>query len=94
MARPMSRPQRWADAVNRARNALGEFDSAMQDLEDLQGEYQEWLDNLPEMAQGGALEDKLNEVIGLDIQRAEDSDLASMLEEFDAVDLPRGFGRD
>jgi len=62
------RPQRWADAVTT--------------LRELQAEYQEWLDNLPENLQDGALADKLQAVCELD------------LDELENVDLPLGFGRD
>jgi hypothetical protein len=62
-----ARPQRWADAV--------------ETLRQLQAEYQDWLDNLPESLQDSALADKLQAVCDLD------------LDELD-VDLPRGFGRD
>lgn len=61
-----SRAQRWADAA--------------QELLDLQAEYQEWLDNLPD---GGseATREALATVCDLDL---------SMLE----IDPPKGFGRD
>jgi hypothetical protein len=62
-----SRPQRWTEAV--------------ETLRELQGEYQEWLDNLPENLQGSPLAEKLEAVCALD------------LDEFE-VELPRGFGRD
>ena len=54
---------------------------AVETLRELQEEYQEWLDNLPENLQSTPLAEKLEEVCSLD------------LEQFD-VDLPRGFGRD
>ena len=63
-----SRPQRWMEAV--------------ETLRALQAEYQEWLDNLPENLQDGALADKLQAVCELD------------LDELENVDLPLGFGRD
>ena len=62
-----SRPQRWADAI--------------EILRELQGEYQDWLDNLPESLQSSVLAEKLEEVCALDI------------DQFD-VELPLGFGRD
>ena len=62
-----SRPQRWRDAV--------------ETLRELQEEYQEWLDNLPENLQSTALAEKLDEVCSLDLDQLD-------------VDLPRGFGRD
>lgn len=77
-----SRPQRWADAASRATAALEE-------LVELQSEYQEWLDGLPENLQSGALADKLQSVCDLDLESAKQS-----VEEAEGIDLPRGFGRD
>jgi len=48
----------------------------------LQHEYCAWLDNLPENLEGSRLADKLQAITELD------------LEELQAVDLPRGYGRD
>ena len=62
-----SRVQRWQDAI--------------ETLRDLQGQYQEWLDNLPESLQDSTLAEKLQAVCELDIDELD-------------VDLPRGFGRD
>jgi hypothetical protein len=77
-----SRPARWADACDRAR-------SAIEELIDLQSEYQEWLDTLPENLQDGATAEKLTEVADLDLESARDA-----IDEATSVDLPRGFGRD
>ena len=62
-----SRPQRWRDAV--------------ETLRELQEDYQEWLDHLPETLQSTALAEKLDEVCSLDLEQLD-------------LDLPRGFGRD
>jgi hypothetical protein len=62
-----SRPQRWSEAV--------------ETLRELQAEYQDWLDNLPESLQASALAEKLEEVCALDIDSLD-------------VGLPLGFGRD
>ena len=63
-----SRPQRWQDAVRA--------------LVDLQGEYQAWLDNLPDNLRESALAYRLEAICGLD------------LAELESVEPPRGFGRD
>ena len=63
-----SRPQRWQDAVRT--------------LLDLQGEYQAWLDNLPDSLGESALADKLEAICALD------------LGELESVQPPLGFGRD
>ncbi len=48
----------------------------------LQDEYRAWLDNLPDNLEGSRLADKLQAVAELD------------LEELQAIDPPRGYGRD
>jgi hypothetical protein len=48
----------------------------------LQDEYRAWLDNLPDNLGGSRLADKLQEIADLD------------LEELQAIDPPRGYGRD
>ena len=63
-----SRPQRWQDAVRT--------------LLDLQDEYREWLDHLPDSLRESALADKLEAICGLD------------LDELDSVEPPLGYGRD
>ena len=61
-----SRPQRWADAV--------------ETLRELQAEYQEWLDNLPEGLQDSATAEMLQAIVDLD------------LSELENVVLPLGLG--
>ena len=63
-----SRPQRWRDAV--------------QTLVDLQAEYQDWLDNLPDSLQGSAVAEKLASICEYDFG------------DLEALEPPRGFGRD
>lgn len=63
-----SRPQRWQAAVRT--------------LRDLQDEYQQWLDNLPDSLRKSALADKLVAICELD------------LDDLESVDPPRGYGRD
>jgi hypothetical protein len=48
----------------------------------LQAEYRAWLDNLPENLEGSRLAEKLPVIAELD------------LEELQAIDPPRGYGRD
>ena len=48
----------------------------------LQGEYRAWLDNLPENLDASRLAEKLEAIAELD------------LEELQAIDPPRGYGRD
>ena len=56
--------------------------AAIATLIDLQDEYRAWLDNLPDNLEGSRLADKLQAIAELD------------LEELQAIDPPRGYGRD
>lgn len=80
--KPPSRGQRWSDATSAAVQAL-------ETLEEIRGEFEEWKDNLPENLQQSALGEKLDAVVDLDIQSALDT-----ANEADSADLPLGFGRD
>ena len=82
MAKTKSRAQRWAEASQVA-------EAALNDLLEVQQEYQDWLDNLPENLQGSALGEKLQTVCDLDVQGALDT-----LQEVGSAELPLGFGRD
>ena len=56
--------------------------AAVAALIDLQDQYRAWLDNLPASLDGSRLADKLQAIAELD------------LEELQAIDIPRGYGRD
>jgi uncharacterized protein (DUF3820 family) len=56
--------------------------AAVAALVDLQEEYRAWLENLPQNLESSKLADKLQIIIELD------------LEELQAIDPPRGYGRD
>ncbi len=56
--------------------------AAVAALIDLQNEYRAWLDNLPVSLEGSRLAEQLHTVAELD------------LEELQAIELPRGYGRD
>ena len=51
-------------------------------LIELQDEYRAWLDSLPASLESSRLAEKLNTIVEFD------------LEELQAIDLPRGYGRD
>src|SRR5271166_3162424 len=63
-----SRPQRWRDAVD--------------ELVELQGDYQAWQDALPPSLADSATADALRTICALD------------LSELEGIEPPRGFGRD
>ena len=81
-AKTPTRADRWAEAVGVALTAI-------QNLLDIQYEYQDWYDKLPENLQSSPTGERLESVCDLDIDGA-----FGTLEEADGVDLPRGFGRD
>ena len=56
--------------------------TAVATLTSLQDEYPAWLDNLPASLEGSTLAEKLQTIVELD------------LEELQAIDTPRGYGRD
>lgn len=78
----MSRPKRWADAVNDAAKALDE-------LRSIQEEYEDWMANVPDNLQETETYPKLEAVCSIDIEGA-----IQTVEEADGADLPLGFGRD
>jgi hypothetical protein len=77
-ARPVIYYQRAADRRSRARR----WHDAVAVLLALQGEYRAWLEALPESLQDGATAEALRAIDDLD------------LDEIQAIEPPRGFGRD
>src|SRR5215831_16798909 len=107
MAKQKSRTKRWFEAIDEVRQAYeavaerqDDLASAFRSLHDVQMEYQDWLDNLPENLQSSALGEKLQAVTEIDIESmAEDpmsnwEEVVSTLDEAEGVELPQGFGRD
>lgn len=73
---------RYVTKISRdKRSRVQRWQTAVELLRELQAEYQEWLDNLPESLEDSTLAEKLQAVCDID------------LDELD-VDLPKGFGRD
>jgi flagellar biosynthesis chaperone FliJ len=105
--RPLSRPKRWAKAVQEAASALSTLEhnletveSALSDLYDVQQEYIEWKDNLPESLQSSPLGEKLDEVISINLEDAAQplrdafDEVREAVDTAESIDLPQGFGRD
>ena len=76
--RPASRIRRPADHRSRAKR----WQDTVAELTQLQAEYQAWLDALPETLQDTATAEALRTLCDLDLTKLQ------------AVDPPRGFGRD
>ena len=104
-----SRGELWAEAINEAKLALDELEAAVEEakakvtdtvdaLKDIQSEYQEWYDNLPENLQNGATGEKLQAIVDLELDadgiELDLSDIRTAIEDAENVDLPQGFGRD
>lgn len=94
MSRPktISRPKRWSNAVLAGRQALSEVESAMEELKEIQEEFSDWRDNLPENLDQSPVAEKLDAMIDLDLDL--DSWVEDTLDECENADLPLGFGRD
>ena len=88
--KPLSRSARWSAAVSKALAAKDQLLEAFDELRDIQSEYQDWLDNLPENLQSSAIGEKLQTVCDLDF---DDPDI-DVIDEADSADLPQGYGRD
>ncbi len=88
----MSRPKRWFKAVEDGRQALSELESAIETLKEIQEEFQDWRDNLPENLDQSPVAEKLDAVVDLDLEM--DSWAGDTLDEAENIELPLGFGRD
>ena len=75
-----SRPKRWSIAAQDAQAALNA-------LREVQEEYSDWYENLPDNLQQSPVGEKLEEVANIDIEGA-----LSIIEEAADADLPRGYG--
>jgi hypothetical protein len=73
-----------AQARRRAKrpSRAAQWEDAVLTLVELQQEFQEWRDSLPENLQGGILGEKLDAICDLD------------LSELEGIEVPLGFGRD
>lgn len=95
MPRKQSRLDRWSESASEARTALDSLRSALEALNEVKAEYEEWRDNLPENLAQSALGEKLNAVADLDFD-ADGllSEADNAIGEAEGADLPLGFGRD
>jgi predicted Zn-dependent protease with MMP-like domain len=99
-----SRPKRWYEslasaqsAIEAVRVAMGEVESAFSELQELQQEYQDWYDNLPEGLAQSTTADLLEQITNLELEFSDSlslEELEQIIGEAEGVELPRGFGRD
>jgi hypothetical protein len=76
------RRQNHTPPARRAPSRPKRWAAAVAALVDLQDEYRAWLDHLPASLEGSTLAEKLHAIAELDF------------EELQAIDPPRGYGRD
>ena len=62
---------------------------AIAELQEIQQEYLDWQENLPENLESSPVSDKLTRIVDIDLDGALDT-----INEADGADLPLGFGRD
>jgi hypothetical protein len=93
--------QTLIDAIDDLRNFWEEnivpVNDAIQELKDLQEEYQTWYDSLPEGLQQGATGEKLEIIVGIELDEIEEPDFGALenaAQECLDADTPTGFGRD
>lgn len=104
-----SRPARWMRAAGNLREIAERLQTTIDDitsemaeplgeLVELQQEYGEWYDSMPDSLQSGATGELLSEIGNLDIPEEASLDNITEVMEFadtaDQVQLPAGFGRD
>jgi uncharacterized protein YhaN len=107
MAKQKSRTTRWMEAVAACRQqmdtiqgAADDLVQALNDLHEVQAEYEDWQGNLPENLAQSALGEKLDAVMDIDIESVMNEplenwgDLERAVDEAEGADLPIGFGRD
>lgn len=88
-----SRGARWSEAAAKARSAFDGLKEAVEALDEIRQEYEEWRDNLPENLANSALGEKLNTIADMDLSSATD-DLEGLLDDVEGAEMPLGFGRD
>jgi hypothetical protein len=103
MAKVKSRPARWEEACSEARERLDAAKeaaeaavAAFEALKELQDEYGDWLDNMPDGLRAGPTGEKIEALMEIDLEPGE-NDIEAMeqaLDEAEAAELPMGFGRD
>jgi len=117
MAKRKTRGQRFLDSISTAQENMDEVRQAVEivkekfadvvlsveAVKEVQEEYREWLDSMPEGLDQSPTAEKLEEITNLDFESiSEDaidfdsvlSEVDEILAEAEQVDFPLGFGRD
>ena len=82
MPKQPTRPERWVEALDMAQQG-------MSNLLELQNEYQEWQDNMPDSLDFETIGERLEAVASLDLKL-----VGTILLKAGELKLPLGFGRD
>ena len=88
------RAARWEEATAKARQALDDLKAALEELEGVREEYEEWKGNLPENLEYSALGQKLEAVSEMDFSESILSEVEEAVDNAESADLPLGWGRD
>jgi chromosome segregation ATPase len=95
-----------ADLVGQIEDPLSELDVALDNLRDVQSEYSEWYENMPEGLREGATGEKLAAITEIEFDSSSFMDhdglefevdldtITDALSEAEGAELPAGFGRD
>ena len=112
-----TRSQRWLDAISEAQESIEKVREAVeavqekyaevlmhvQEVCEVQAEYADWLDNMPEGLSNGPTGEKLMEIVNVFFDGFDEialdfdsvlSEIDDRLAEAEQVDFPLGFGRD
>lgn len=94
MPKKLSRSARWQNAVTSLRLAADTYKTALEDLEELRVEYEDWKTSLQDKNQDSTpTADLLDVLCDLDFDGQLD-DVENFVIEVEDVEAPRGFGRD
>ena len=95
-----------ANLVGELEGPLNELDSALDNLRDVQSEYSDWYDNMPDGLREGATGEKLAAITEIDFDSSSFIDhdeiefevdldtITDALSDAEGAELPVGFGRD
>lgn len=99
-----SRADRWNDAVEEAKNKLADLAdafegvvNALSDLKDIQQEYADWYDNMPDALTNSPTGEKLAALLEIELEldsSASVEELQEAVDNAEGADLPLGWGRD
>lgn len=85
-----SRAERWNSAVKKAGRTLEEFGTALEELKEIQEEYDQWYEALPENLASSLTGVLLEAITSCDLDGGFGALQEMICEELPAIDPPRG----